>query len=103
MAYKITIGTETGTVRQRMINLLEKHPMGARDLSQTLGVSEKDAYTHLVHIRRSVSAKGKRLDMTPCECLSCGYIFRDRNRVEKPGRCPRCRKTHILGARFRVV
>lgn len=95
--------TKKGTLRQRMMQLLEIQAMEVRDLSQALGVSEKDVYAHLLHIRRSASAQGKRLDMTPCECLSCGYIFRDRTRVKKPGRCPECKESHILGARFRVV
>lgn len=76
--------------------------MGVRDLSQALGISEKDVTAHLEHIRRSVSGKGGRLDMTPCECLSCGYVFKDRGRVSKPGRCPKCRQSHILGAMFRI-
>jgi predicted Zn-ribbon and HTH transcriptional regulator len=85
-----------------MIGLLEGQAMGVRDLSQALGISEKDVYMHLGHIQRTARGQGKRLEMTPCECLSCGYVFRDRSRLEKPGRCPKCRQTHILGAMFRI-
>lgn len=86
-----------------MIALLEAQEMGVRDISKALGVSEKDAYDHLEHIRRTVHGQGKRLEMTPCECLSCGYTFRNRSRLKKPGRCPECRQSHILGAMFRVL
>lgn len=91
-----------GTIRQQMISLLENQSMGVRDLSQALGIREKDVTAHLEHIQRSVAGQGRRLDMTPCECLSCGYVFKDRNRVKKPGRCPKCRNSHILGAMFRI-
>ncbi len=91
-----------GTIRQKMIFLLEEENLGVRDLSQALGISEKDAYAHLEHIQRSVSTKGKNLVMTPCECLSCGYVFKDRNRVKKPGRCPKCRQSQIQGAMFKI-
>jgi len=91
-----------GTIRQKMILLLGEESLGVRDLSQALGISEKDAYAHLEHIQRSVSRQGKDLVMVPCECLSCGYVFKDRERVKKPGRCPKCRQSHILGAMFKI-
>jgi predicted Zn-ribbon and HTH transcriptional regulator len=85
-----------------MIALLETEAMGVRDLSQALGVSEKDVFMHLEHIQRTARGKGRRFGMTPCECLSCGYVFRDRSRLKKPGRCPKCRQSHILGAMYRI-
>lgn len=85
-----------------MIILLGEQPMGVRNLSQALGVSEKDVTAHLEHIRRTVSSQGKRFEMVPCECLSCGYVFKDRHRVKKPGRCPKCRQSHISEAMFHV-
>lgn len=91
-----------GTIRQQMTVLLEQQSLGVRDLSQQLGISEKDVYEHLEHIRRSVLNRGKRIETTPCECLSCGYVFTDRSRVKKPGRCPKCRQSHIQGPAFHI-
>jgi predicted Zn-ribbon and HTH transcriptional regulator len=42
------------TTRQQMILLLSEGNCTARDLSQTLGVREKEVYAHLAHIARSV-------------------------------------------------
>ena len=95
-------GEMLGTIRQKMILLLEEERLDVRDLSQVLGLSEKDVYAHLEHIQRSVSRQGKNLFMAPCECLSCGYVFKDRKRIKKPGRCPKCRQSHILGAMFKI-
>jgi predicted Zn-ribbon and HTH transcriptional regulator len=85
-----------------MIDMLAQNSCGIRDLSRGLGVSEKEIHGHLEHIRRSVSGQGKRLEITPCECFSCGYVFMNRSRVKKPGRCPKCRQSHIQGAMFRI-
>jgi len=83
------------TVRQRMIALLEEGEMTARDLSQALGIREREVYDHLAHIARSVAAQGGRLVVLPVRCLACGYVFEERKRFTRPSRCPRCKKSHI--------
>ena len=91
-----------GTIRQRMIGLLKERPMDVREISQELGISEKDVYVHLEHIRRSVSGKGIKFSMELYKCLSCGYVFKDRSRIQKPGRCPKCRLSRIQNVRFHI-
>lgn len=86
-----------------MMDLLGNHEMDARDLSQALGIREKEVYDHLDHIARSLAIQGKRVHMKPCRCLSCGYVFQDRKRFQRPGRCPRCKEGHIESATYRVV
>lgn len=91
------------TIRQQMIDLLGDYEMDARDLSQTLGIREKAVYDHLEHIARSLAIQGKRVLIKPYRCLSCGYVFEDRKRFKRPGRCPRCKAGHIESAAYRVV
>ncbi|TET11182.1 transcriptional regulator [Candidatus Aerophobetes bacterium] len=83
------------TVRQRMIDLLSKREMSARELSQEIGIREKEVYDHLSHITRSAAAQRKKLIIQPCRCLVCGYVFENRKRFTPPGRCPRCKKSHL--------
>jgi predicted Zn-ribbon and HTH transcriptional regulator len=90
------------TLRQRMADLLRQQEADARELSQSLGIAEKDVYAHLEHIRRSVAAAGGELSVTPSECLACGYVFADRGRLTRPGRCPRCRATRLSRPSFRI-
>jgi len=45
------------TIRKQMIELLDNKEMSARDLSQALSIREKEVYTHLSHIARSVTAQ----------------------------------------------
>lgn len=83
------------TIRHQIIALLEKEALNAIELSQGLGIREKEVYEHLPHIARSVTAQGKRFVIDPSRCLKCGYVFEDRKRFTRPGRCPRCRETYI--------
>lgn len=90
------------TIRKQMIFLLNKAEMNARDLSRAMGIREKEVYEHLSHIARSVAAQGKKLSIRPFRCLECGYVFLDRQRFTRPGRCPRCKRSHIQEATYQV-
>ena len=90
------------TVRQRIIALLSENEMDARELSREVGIREKEVSDHLTHIARSLAAKGKKLDIHPAQCLSCGYVFKNRKRFTRPGRCPSCRKSHLLSPSYYI-
>jgi predicted Zn-ribbon and HTH transcriptional regulator len=91
------------TIRQQMIDLLTEEEMGIRDLSQALKVKEKEVLEHLPHIERSIKSMKRKIVFTPSRCLACGFVFEDRKRFSRPGRCPRCRDTHIENPMFRIV
>lgn len=91
------------TTRQQMIELLSKEALEARELSQMLGIREKEVFEHLAHIVRSLTSRNRRLVITPSECLACGYVFSKRGRLNKPSRCYRCKKERISAPRFQVV
>jgi predicted Zn-ribbon and HTH transcriptional regulator len=91
------------TIRQEMIIVLGKTEMSARELSQAMGIREKEVYEHLSHIARSAAAQGKKLIVQPFRCRSCGYVFQDRKRLTRPSRCPRCKKSHLEEATYRVL
>lgn len=71
------------------------------ELSAELSVEEAEVYSHLEHVRRSLS--GEKLKVIPYRCLSCGYVFKKRDRLDRPGRCPRCKESHIGVAGFAIV
>jgi transcriptional regulator len=83
------------TVRQKIIKLLSEDELDARELSREAGIREKEVYDHLTHIARSLAAKGSALKIRPARCLSCDYVFKDRRRFTRPGRCPRCKQSHL--------
>ncbi len=90
------------TLRQRMMTLLKAEECGVRDISQGLHISEKEVADHLTHIRRSLAAGPQSLEIRPAECLACGFVFKDRRRFSRPGRCPRCRQTRISMPRYYI-
>ena len=90
------------TVRKAIIALLREEELDALELSQILSIREKEVYEHLPHIARTLAAAGEKLIVTPYRCLNCGYTFRERSRLNRPGRCPHCREGHIQMARYRI-
>jgi len=91
------------TIRQQMIALLIEGEMSARELSQAMSIREKEVYDHLPHIARSLAVQNKKLIIQPAQCLSCEYIFEDRKRFTRPGRCPRCKKSHLDVPMYRIL
>ena len=90
------------TIRQQIIDLLSSDELSLRDLSQAVGIPEKEVVTHLSHIDQSVRSQGKKLMDIPYKCLSCGFVFDKRSRFSKPGRCPICRNSQIQVAQFHI-
>lgn len=88
------------TLRRRLKDYLRDGPRSLREISQELRISEDEAEGHLEHLARTKG--GERLTLTPAECLSCGYVFRKRQRVGKPSRCPVCRGEHVSSPLYSV-
>jgi len=91
------------TVREQIIAVLLDHKQCARDISQSLGISQKDVYAHLPHVSRTLKSRHKRLVVLPFNCLKCGYAFVRRNRYSPPGRCPQCKAGHIEPPNYEIV
>jgi hypothetical protein len=87
------------TIRQKIISLLADRTVSAKDLSAEVSVSEKEIYEHLEHIHRSV---GKGLTVMPAECRKCGFVFKKRDKLKKPGRCPLCHNELIEEPLFSI-
>ena len=99
---KKQIQDRSQTIRQKMILLLSEREMTARELSKEIGIREREVYDHLYHIGLSLAARRKRLMIPPFGCLSCGYVFEERKRYTRPGRCPHCKGTRIEIPTYRL-
>lgn len=87
------------TVRQEIADLLIKDKFTTREISQALRIREKDVIEHLEHIARSASRKS-RFYIEPSVCRKCGFVFKNRERLRSPGRCPICRNEAITEPGF---
>jgi len=83
------------TIRKEIMDILEGNSFSAKDISGEVGISVKEVFEHLEHIQRSVSRGDYHLAMTPAECKKCGFVFRKREKLKKPGKCPVCRGESI--------
>lgn len=90
------------TIRQRIITLLMEEPSNALQISMAVGIPEKEVCPHLYHIEKSVRSKGGSLNRIPAQCMGCGYVFKHRNRLSSPSKCPECRSTHIQDPVFKI-
>jgi predicted Zn-ribbon and HTH transcriptional regulator len=78
-----------------VLQALGADPVSARDLSQRIGLSEREVTSHLRHLQKSLRRDTQRLQLTPPRCLDCDFVFHKRERLTRPGRCPVCRSTHL--------
>lgn len=90
----------SATVRQEMIDAMTEGPHTLRDLSQTVGIMEKEVAEHLPFIEKSLKRKGKTIRFQPYQCMNCGFVFENRKKYSKPGKCPSCKKERIEQACF---
>lgn len=91
------------SIRQQIMAILREEEMNAMEISQTVGVGEKEVAFHLEHIIRTLDKKGEKLIVNPYVCLGCGYHFKDRKSLKRPGRCPSCKGSHIRMATYQVA
>lgn len=83
------------TIRQEIVRLVADGGLTVGELSKKIGKSEKELYDHLQHLLRAHA-----LAVIPAECLKCGFAFTGRQKVQKPGKCPRCKGTHLKPPTF---
>jgi len=93
---------EPDTVRRSILALLENGPCTALELSVAVRRPEKDVLDHLEHLRKSLRPGNRRLVVSPAKCRECGFVFRKRERVKSPGRCPLCKGEAISDPAFLV-
>lgn len=80
------------TERRTIVSLLGSESLSALEISEAAGISEADVLDHLEHIRKG---RHGALVVEPARCMNCGFIFRKREKLKGPGRCPVCRGEHI--------
>jgi predicted Zn-ribbon and HTH transcriptional regulator len=91
------------TIRHKIIFLLSGQSLSAKEISAKVSISEKEVYGHLEHVRKTVSKSSHHLIMTPSKCNKCGFVFKKRDRLKKPGKCPICHNESISEPLFSIT
>ena len=91
------------TIRQRIMELIAGTLRTSRQLAELVGAPERQVEDHLAHIVRSVARdRSRRFVLDPSACQDCGFVFRERTRLTRPSRCPRCRSEAISAPRYEI-
>ncbi|MFZ5448649.1 MAG: transcriptional regulator [Thermodesulfobacteriota bacterium] len=95
-------GFRATTPRQAMKELLAEQPCSSLELSQILSLPEKEVLEHLSHLARA-PGPGLQFQIIPAVCKHCGFIFKKRDRLTRPSRCPVCQHESITRPQFALV
>ncbi len=91
------------SLRRQLAGLLEDGPLTALEISGALSIPEREVYSHLEHLQRSLRGAAKELAVHPARCNRCGFVFSKRERLKKPSRCPACREQSISPPQFELA
>jgi transcriptional regulator len=101
--YHIVMLPSERTPRQRIIDLLTDTLLSTDQLARRLGIPERQVEEHLSHVVKTVARdRSRRFILEPSLCMNCGYMFRDRTKLTRPSRCPRCRSEGISPPRYKI-
>lgn len=89
-------------MRQEITSVIQGQSLSAKEISALIRISEKDVYDHLEHIQKAAKKHGYKLIVTPAECRKCGFVFKKRERLKKPGKCPVCHNELIKEPVFSI-
>lgn len=78
------------TVRREMVSFLKEQTLSVREISGYVRIPEKEVYAHLDHIKKSIANDEQKLIIEPAICRKCSFVFKKRERMSKPGKCPIC-------------
>jgi transcriptional regulator len=84
------------------MEILSKGTFTLQELSAELHMSIKEILLHLPHVQKSIRHPYKFI-IDPAQCLNCGYTFKDRTKLHSPGKCPRCRESHIKEPTYHIT
>jgi predicted Zn-ribbon and HTH transcriptional regulator len=90
------------TRRQEIARILRTGPHTVDDLARKVGAPAKSVLADLEHVRRGLKG-GDAWRVHEAACLSCGFVFRGRERLATPSRCPECRSEDIEDPRFEIA
>ena len=93
----------SNTIRRYIITLLEEYTLSAKDISVYMRIPEKDVSGHLEHIRKTLSKINRRLVVVPAQCEKCGFVFKKRDRLTKPSKCPICHDSLVKPPFFSIT
>ncbi len=88
------------TRRQQIIEILQNNKQTAQQLANYFQTILKEILEDLEHIQKSI--KPKKLKINPAYCKKCNFVFKERSKISKPSKCPRCKSEWIEAQMFSI-
>ncbi len=89
------------TRRQQIAQVLRSGPVTVHEIARKLQMPVKIVLEDMEHVRLSVT-NAERWIVEAAECLECGFVFRGRDRLNRPSRCPQCKSEDIQDPRYGI-
>lgn len=91
----------SSTRRQQIAEFLRHGGLTAPEIAGRIEAPVKSVLADLEHVRRGVKG-GEKWVVRDAECLACGFVFKGRDRLNVPSRCPECRSEQIRDGAFEI-
>lgn len=91
------------TIRKYIMALLEEYTLSAREIARYLKIPEKDVPNHIEHIKKTMMRSEKQLVVESARCEQCDFVFKKRERLTTPGKCPICKGRLIKPILFKII
>ena len=88
------------TRREEIIKLLSEKKLTANSIAKIFDVELSEIIEDLEHIKKSI--KPKKLKQEPAYCKKCSFTFKERDKIRKPSKCPKCKSEWIQEALFYI-
>ena len=88
------------TRREEIVEILSREEKSAQQLANEFKVDLFEILEDLKHIKYSI--RPRKLSVRPSQCKKCDFVFKERSKVKKPSKCPKCKSEWIMAPLFRV-
>jgi predicted Zn-ribbon and HTH transcriptional regulator len=88
--------------RKDLIDMLHDRPMSVVEIATLLEEPPKRIEDDLRHLLKSLKHMDYHAHIIPACCNKCGFKF-NKDKLTKPGKCPRCKGTWIDEPRIEII
>ena len=90
------------TRREEIEKLLLEKDRSLKELADYFRTEIKELLEDLDHVKNSVKLPHK-FKTIPAFCNYCGFVYKEREKLKTPSKCPKCKKEDITEPRFKIV
>jgi len=100
------------TRREKILEILRSsnRPLTVVEIAERLGIRDtrslKEIYEDLKHVGKTLyreTSGRETLVMIPSRCLRCGYVFKERTKIKRPSKCPKCKSERVSEPSFMII